>query len=323
MVRGLTRIGGAPHGPRAMMGAMRGLDWNALQFVLALARTGSLERAAETLGVDPSTVSRRVRALESALGVRVFERSMAGHRLTAVGSRLVETAEQVASDIAAMESEAARADERLAGTVRIATSDTISRLHVAPLAAQFGRLHPQLAFEIVADQRAANLVRRETDLAIRLVRTAQAQLVSRRLATIGHGLYASREYLDAHPFGGDEPFQGHPLVGYHESLARMPEARWLDDRASGSRFAVRANRVDALLVAAASGIGLAVLPCYMADPDPRLVRLLGPEQVVSRDIWLVMHRDSRRIARFRAFADFLAAEFRKVDAALRGSVPPH
>jgi DNA-binding transcriptional LysR family regulator len=300
---------------------MRALDWNALQFVLALARTGALERAAERLGVDPSTVSRRVRALERALGAKVFERSTSGHRLTAIGGRLVETAEQVASEIAAMESEAASADERLAGTVRIATSDTMSRLHVAPLAAQFARLHPQLAFEIVADQRAANLVRRETDLAIRMVRTAQAQLVSRRLATIGHGLYASREYLGAHPFHGGDALQGHVLVGYHESLARMPEARWLGARASGARFAVRANRVDTLTIAAASGIGLAVLPCYMADPEPRLVRLLGPDRVVSRDIWLVMHRDSRRIARFRAFADYLAAEFRKVDAALRGGSP--
>jgi DNA-binding transcriptional LysR family regulator len=244
---------------------------------------------------------------------------MSGHRLTAVGIRLVHTAERVASDIAAMESEAASADERLVGTVRIATSDTMSRLHVAPLAAQFARLHPQLAFEIVADQRAANLVRRETDLAIRMVRTAQAQLVSRRLATIGHGLYASREYIDAHPFGGDEPFRGHVLIGYHESLARMPEARWLDERATGSRFAVRANRVDALIVAAANGVGLAVLPCYLADPDSRLVRILGPEDVVSRDVWLIMHHDSRRIARFRAFADYIAAEFHKIDAALRGS----
>jgi DNA-binding transcriptional LysR family regulator len=139
---------------------------------------------------------------------------------------------------------------------------------------------------------------------------------------MGHGLSASREYLEARPFGGDDSFQGHTVVGYHESLSRMPEARWLDDRAKGARFAVRANRVDALLVAAASGIGLAVLPCYMADSDSRLVRLLGPEQVVSRDLWLVMHRDSRRIGRFRAFADFLAAEFRKVDAVLRGEGPP-
>jgi DNA-binding transcriptional LysR family regulator len=304
-----------------MMAGMRALDWNALQFVLALARTGALERAAETLGVDPSTVSRRVRALESALGARVFERSLSGHRLTAIGGRLVETAERVASEIAAMESEAASTDERLAGTVRIATSDTMSRLHVAPFAAQFARLHPQLAFEIVADQRAANLVRRETDMAIRMVRTAQAQLVSRRLATIGHGLYASREYLGARPFDVGDDLQGHVLVGYHESLARMPEARWLDARARGARFAVRANRVDALMIAAASGIGLAVLPCYMADPDPRLVRLLGPDHVVSRDIWLVMHRDSRRIARFRAFADYLAAEFRKLAAGLGGGAP--
>jgi DNA-binding transcriptional LysR family regulator len=301
---------------------MRPLDWNALRFALALARTGALDRAADALGVDPSTVSRRVRALERALGAKVFERSPSGHRLTAVGARLVETAEHVASDIAAMESEAASADERLAGTVRVATSDTLSRLVVAPLAAQFARAHPQLAFELVADQRSANLARREADLAIRMVRTAQAQLVSRRLATLGHGLYAARDYLADHPFEGPGALAGHALVGYHESLAPMPEARWLDARAAGARFAVRANRADALLVAAASGLGLAVLPCYMADPEPRLVRLLGPDEVVRRDLWLVMHRDARRIARFRAFADHLAAEFRKREGVLAGAAPP-
>lgn len=301
---------------------MRSFDWNALQFVLALARRGSLERAAEELGVDPSTVSRRVRALESALGARVFDRTMSGHRLTAVGSRLLETAERVASDIAEMEGAAARADERLVGTVRIATSDAMGRLHVSPCVARFRRQHPLVDFQIVADQRAANLVRREADMAIRFVRTAQAQLVSRRLATIGHGLYASREYLEAHPFGGDVPLRGHMLLGYDESLARMPEARWLEGRASGARFALRANRIDPLLVAAAGGMGLAVLPCYMADAEPRLVRLLGPEQVVRREVWLIMHRDSRRIARFRAFADHLASELREVGAALQDGAAP-
>jgi DNA-binding transcriptional LysR family regulator len=300
---------------------MRALDWNALQFVLALARHGALEPAADELGVDPSTVSRRVRALESALGARVFDRTASGHHLTAVGSRLAETAEHVASDIADMERETARADERLVGTIRIATSDAMSRLFVSPFAARFHRQHPLVDFQILADQRAANLVRREADMAVRFVRTAQAQLVSRRLATLGHGLYASREYLDAHPFDGAEALRGHVLLGYHESLARMPEARWLDERAAGARFAVRANRTDALLVAAASGIGLAVLPCYMAEGDPRLVRLLGPGAVVRREVWLVMHRDLRRIARFRAFADDLASEFGKLGSALEGGAP--
>jgi DNA-binding transcriptional LysR family regulator len=300
---------------------MRALDWNALQFVLALARHGALEGAAEDLGVDPSTVSRRVRALESALGARVFDRTLSGHRLTPVGAKLAETAEHVAADIAGMEREAARADDRLLGTVRIATSDAVGRLFVSPFVARFHREHPLVDFQIMADQRAADLVRREADMAIRFVRTAQAQLVSRRLATIGHGLYASREYLEAHPFGGDEPLRGHVLLGYHESLARMPEARWLDERAAGSRFAVRANRADALLVTAASGMGLAVLPCYVADPEPRLVRLLGPEAVVRREVWLVMHRDLRRIARFRAFADHLASEFGKLGPALQGDAP--
>jgi len=298
------------------------MDWNALQFALALARHGALERAAEELGVDPSTVSRRVRALESSLGARVFDRTVSGHRPTPVGARLLETAEAVASNIAQMEREAARADEKLVGTVRVATSPAIGRLHVSPLVAQFRRQHPLVDFQILADQRPADLVRREADVAIRLVRTAQLQLVSRRLATLGHGLYGAREYLEAHPFQTAEPLRGHDLLGYHESLARMPEAKWLDQRASGARFVLRSNRAEILLAAAANGMGLAVLPCHLADADPRLLRLLGPERVAVRELWLVMHRDLRRTARFRAFADYLASEFRKADPVLRGERMP-
>ncbi len=297
---------------------MGALDWNALQFILALARQQSLERAAEDLGVDPSTVSRRVRALEQDVGARVFDRTTSGHRLTAVGQRLLATAERVEEDIAAMEREAAHADQRLEGVVRIATSDAFGRHRLSAIVASFRGQHPLVDFELLADNRPASLTRREADIAIRFSRPAQAQLASRKIATLGHGLYASREYLAGHPFDPAEPTRDHALLGFHSSLASMPEARWLDQRAQGARFAMRANRVDLLLPAALSGMGLAVLPCYLADPEPRLVRLLGPGDVITRELWVVLHRDSRRIGRIRAFVDHFTAEIQAQAAALQG-----
>ncbi|HYQ80879.1 MAG TPA: LysR family transcriptional regulator [Anaeromyxobacteraceae bacterium] len=297
------------------------LDWNALQFILALARHQSLERAAMELEVDPSTVSRRVHGLERDIGARVFDRTGAGHRLTAVGQRLLEAAERVEADIAAMEREADRADQRLQGLVRIATSDAFGRHRLAPILCRFRQEHPLVDFELVADTRSASLVRREADLAVRFVRPSQAQLASRRVAALGHGLYAARAYLARRPFDRGAPTRGHDLVGYHSSLASLPEARWLDQRAQGARFALRANRVDLLLPAAAAGLGLAVLPCYLADAEPDLVRLLGPREVVTRELWLVVHRDSRRISRIRAFVDHFTAEIQAQATSLLGEEP--
>lgn len=301
---------------------MGNTDWNALQFILALARRQSLERAAEDLGVDPSTVSRRVHALERDVGARVFDRTTSGHRLTAVGQRLLETAERVEADIAAMEREADRADQRLEGLVRVAASDAFARHRLSAILCGFRRLHPLVDFELVADTRAASLLQREADLALRFVRPAQAQLASRRVAAIGHGLYAAPAYLASRPFDPQAPLRGHALIGYHASLGTMPEARWLEHRAQGARFALRANRVDLLLPAAVGGLGLAVLPCYLADAEPGLVRLLGPREVLSRELWLVLHRDSRRIGRIRAFVEHLGEQIQAQAHALAGQEPP-
>jgi DNA-binding transcriptional LysR family regulator len=301
---------------------MASLDWNALQFALALARQQSLERAAEVLSVDPSTVSRRVRALEREVGARVFDRTATGHRPTAVGRRLLETAERIEADIAAMEREASRADERLEGVVRIATSDAFGRHRLSGILGSFRRRHPLVDFEVVADVRPASLIRRDADLAIRFVRPTQALLASRRIALLGHGLYGSRDYLARHPFDPGASTHGHELIGYHSSLSTLPEARWLQQRSQGSRFSLRANRVDLLVTAALEGMGLAVLPCYVADPEPGLVRLLGPGEVLTRELWLVLHRDSRRIGRVRAFVDHLTAEIQADARSLRGDSSP-
>ncbi len=293
------------------------LDWNSLQFVLALGRLGSLEAAAKKLGVNSSTVSRRVRSLEHHVGARLFDRTGSGHRLTAVGQEMLKTAEKVEVDVATLERLADRADERLEGTIRVAAGDSIGGF-LAPMVASFHRQHPLVIFEILASARLSSLVHREADMAVRFLRPTQVRLVSRHIATVGYGLYAAPEYLSGHPFRAGTPTRGHQLLGYHGSLAHLPEARWLDQRAAEGTMALRADRVDPLLVAAGRGLGLAVLPCCLADADPRVVRLLGPDQVVTRNLWLVVHSDIRRLARVRAFTDFLVTETRAKAGTLRG-----
>jgi len=295
------------------------MDWSSLQFFLALARHGSLDRAAQELRVDPSTVSRKVRALEAEIRARVFDRTATGHRPTPVGRLMLRTAEQVESSIAAMERIAECADERLEGVIRIATPHQIAR-QLSRWLADFRLRHSLVTFEITANAGAASLIRHDVDLAIWLSRPEQAQLASRRMTTLGFGLYGSAGYLDSHPLHDLDGPKGHLLLGYEERLSHLPEAQWLARWAKSDLFTLRANCVDVLLSAAVSGLGLAVLPCYLADAEPRLVRILGPERVVMRDVWLVVHRDLRRIARVRALVDHLAGEGRAHDAEFQGSL---
>ncbi|HVP68011.1 MAG TPA: LysR family transcriptional regulator [Anaeromyxobacteraceae bacterium] len=298
---------------------MRPPDWNDLRFVLALVRGGSLERAAEALDVDASTVSRRVHALERALDARVFDRTTGGHQLTEMGRGLAATAERVEAEIAGMVRRVWQADRRLVGTIRIATSDAVGRYLLVPTLAQFQRVHSQVRIQVVADVRPVDLIRREADVALRFARPRQALLVSRRVASIGHGLYGSAEYLGRRPFHDVADLSNHALLGYDKGLGTLPEARWLDERAPAGSFALRANRVTLLVEAVAQGMGLAVLPCYAAAYDGRLVELIGPADVLERDLWLVLHRDSRRNARTRALADMLAAQLPRL---ARGSPDP-
>ncbi len=278
-----------------------GLDWGNLKFFLELARTGSLTRAARRLGVDRNTVARRVAALEGELGISLFERGPQGWIRTAAGDGLAALATRVEEDVLAVARHADARDRAVAGTVRVTTASHVAARLLAPAVPALRKRHPALLLEIAVDQRTFDLTRREADLALRLGRPRDAGLVMRKLSDVAYGLYASPGYLGrrrAVDLASDA------FVGFDESLASVPQERWLAKLAPDRRVSFRCNSTAALQAAACAGAGVAVLPCFTADADPELVRLEGPEPVV-HELWLLVHGDLRRTPRVRAAIEWI------------------
>jgi DNA-binding transcriptional LysR family regulator len=278
-----------------------GLDWGHLRFFLALARTGSLARAARALGVDRNTVARRVAALEDELRVQLYERGPQGWIRTSAGEELAALASRVEEDVLALARHADARDTAVGGSVRLTSASHIAARLLAPALPELRERHPHLVLELAVDQRPLDLTRREADLAVRMGRPRGSGLVTRKLSDVAFRLYASPAYLGrrrAVDLAGDA------FLGFDESLASAPQERWLARIAPDRRVVFRCNSTAALLAAAEVGAGVAVLPCFVADRDPSLVRVDGPEPV-PHELWLLVHGDLRRTPRVRAVIEWL------------------
>ncbi len=290
------------------------LDWGHLRFFLELARTGSHARAASRLGVDRNTVARHVAALEEELGLPLFERGPQGWSQTAAGQELAGLASRVEEDVLALTRPAAARDPALRGSARLTTVPHLATHLLAPALPALHRRHPGLVLAVVADERAFNLSRREADLAVRIGRPRDAGLVTRRLADLAHAFYAAP---GTEPAGrGAVDLRADPFLE-EEVPANGPHERWLDEVAPQRRVVHRCNSTTALAEAARHGLGVAVLPCYLGDPDPRLRRLAGPEPD-PQEIWLLVHGDLRRTPRIRAVIEWLDEIVERARPALLG-----
>jgi DNA-binding transcriptional LysR family regulator len=295
-----------------------GLDWGHLRFFLALVRTGSLSRAAKELGVDRNTVARRVAALEEELGLTLYERGPQGWTRTSAGNELAELASRVEEDVLALARHADARDPAVAGTVRLTTASHVAARLLAPAVPALRARHPSLVLELAVDQRPFDLTRREADLAVRMGRPRDAGLVTRKLSDVAFRMYASPAYL-----GGrrEVDLAADAFVGLDESLASSPQERWLARVAPERRVVFRCNSTAALQAATRAGAGVSVLPCFVADGDPGLVRLEGPEPT-PHELWLLVHGDLRRTPRVRAVIEWIDALVADARAALAGAPPP-
>jgi len=296
---------------------MHSLDWNDLRYFLAVCRAGTLVGAGRSLGVRHSTVGRRVEALEAALAVSLFVRAPDGFALTEAGRSIVPLAEEAERAVMAVERRVAVGDRRVEGIVRVATSESFSRFLMRRLP-ELQAEHATLTVEVLSGNVSLDLMRREADLAIRFVETTQGDLVCRRLGDAGWSLYASDTYLArAAPPRAPTDLTGHDVIGFDETMARSPGAIWLDDHRAGARVAVRCNSLMSALSASVAGMGVAVLPCFLADAEASLRRLTDAV-LVTRAIWLVFHPDVAQIRRVRTVIDFVAAIVGRDAAMFRG-----
>lgn len=277
------------------------MDANDLSLVLALSRERTLASAAEKLGVDLSTVFRRLNALESRLQVRLFDRSTRGYQLTPAGELAASAAERVETEILALDREITGRDQQLSGVVRVTASETFSYAVLPPLFAQFHALHPRIRVVLSIDNRVMDLSRREADVALRVRRPVDPDLFGRKLTDVAWAFFGAREgAVNLRREGGSYNFSKHTLIGWDEP-SRIIAAEWLAANVPPDRIVFRSNSLVNQLMAVGAGLGIALLPCYLGDRDERVRRVSGVLPDLSSELWIVTHQDLKNTARIRAF----------------------
>ncbi|CAJ0679654.1 LysR family transcriptional regulator [Ralstonia mannitolilytica] len=282
------------------------MDWDDLRYIHAIARHGSLGRAAKALGSTQPTVGRRLAGVEARLGVKLFERALNGLQPTELGAALTESLDQMEECALGVERRIAARDTGLQGLILVTTLDWLGDRIVAPAAAEFGRLHPFVSVEVVNDPRLYNLSRREADIAIRFAPFHEESLYQRRIADVTYGLYASPVYLERLGLPDFEAgCDRHPIITLHEGAGRVCQVDWLMRLAPNAPVALRASGVHGQMWAAEAGHGMAALPRVLGDGRPGLARIPTPLPEPSQGVWLGVHAEMREVPRIRAFIDFM------------------
>lgn len=289
------------------------MNWDDLRFVLTLAQTGSLARAARALGVDHTTVGRRVAAAEAALGVRLFTRTTTGVVPTADAEPLLASMRHVEGAVLALERTARSQDDRLEGTIRVTSPETFGVSWLAARLAAFGHEHPGLTVELVPAGQVFDLGRGEAEIAVRMFRSKQDDLVVRHAGTMSYGLYAAESYLERRPWQSGGRLADHAVLGCPGE--NDPETAWLRRLEPACRPRFVSTFSLALLAAARAGAGLAVLPRYLGDAEPAL-RLLPMPDPPADPIWLTVHQDLKDTPRVRRLLDFLVQALKQDEATL-------
>ena len=269
------------------MAAEGELDWDDLRYFLRAAQAGTLAGAARAMGVEHSTIGRRLSALERTLGAPLVVRAPDGLHLTPLGESLLPLAEGVERSVLALHG---RASQR-AARVRLAMPTGFTALFSGELA-RLRDAQPQLTLELLTGSRPVDLLRGEADLAIRSGPVGDA-LIARPLGESGFSLYAAPSYLSRHPRPADlDDLSNHHVIGFDPALADTPPALWLAARTQRATIVLRSRELADMQAAALAGAGLALLPCLSADADAGLQRLT-PQVLVRRTLWLVYPRESR------------------------------
>ena len=291
------------------------LAWDDLRFVLAIARSGNLRAAAAALGVNHSTMFRRLNAAEAALGAKLFERLAAGYRPTEAGLRLIEAAERIETETLALDRELTGRDTRLTGTLRVTASETLAFGMLTGEIAIFRQRHPGIVVELLVDNRVLDLSRREADIALRATRPAQGDLFGRKLADVRWCFYGA---AGAPAPRSRRELAQYPIVRWAEASQPTKAAAWLAENMADAPAGYRTGSLVNQFMAAKAGLGLALLPCYLGDADDGLVRVLAPLPDLITELWLITHRSLKDTARIRAFMEVVGDGLKRRMATISG-----
>jgi DNA-binding transcriptional LysR family regulator len=284
---------------------MHNVDWDALQAFLAVARTGRVSVAARRLDVDHTTISRRLAGLEAALGVPLFYRTNTGYTLTSHGRNALMQAEAMEQAALALEARAREGSGVTAGRVRIAMAPEFASHWVGPQLTVFRARCPQIEVHILVGTRQRDLSRGEAELAVQSPRPRQKDLVAVRIGRTSLGLYASKTVVTSARWRvtDRETLRGLPLLTYTSAFQMLQDAKWFQAILSTVGAYMETNSTHALLAAARAGVGVAVLPRFVARKHDDLVEV--SDAVAAHDVWLITHPEFRRDPKVRGTADFL------------------
>lgn len=284
------------------------VNWDHLRYFLAVAETGTLHGASRKLGVNHSTVFRRINAFEKAIDARLFERLTDGYQLTAAGEDLLEHARRAGDEIDQLQLKVLGRDYQPSGKVRMTAPDNIAYEFLPAYLAKFSYRYPDIEFELVVGAEALDLTRREADIAIRATQQPPSHLVGRKVLSVKWGYFAAAAYLDERGWPeAPGTLDGHRLIGADGALRRIPPFRDLESR-NGELIAMTCSTLNAMSAMAVAGFGIAVMPDDQIKPQ--LVRLFDTNPLFKTEIWILTHPELRRTERIRLLIEYLVEEFR-------------
>lgn len=282
------------------------IQWDDLRFFLALERSRTLSGAAARLGVDATTVGRRIDRLSAALNATLFEVGPQGHSLTLTGEALLRHAEEMERSVLTASGDLMGERTRLAGTVRMSVSEGLAAWVLAPNLPAFHERHPGIHLDIATTNGFLNPSKREADLAVMLARPTRGALVAQKLSDYSLALFAGRDYVTRH--GAVESIadlRSRTLIGYVPDLIYSEELRYLEEIEPGLSPQVASSSINVQHAMTRANLGVAVLPRFIGVADPALVALLPDQVEIRRSFWIVVHADLRRVARVNAVVEWL------------------
>lgn len=292
------------------------LAWDDLRLVLAIADAGTLSGAGRRLGLSHATLFRRLNGVEERLGVRLFDRARSGYSATLAGEEIAETARHVERRVQDVERRIVGRDLKPSGTVRVTTLDSLLIGFLASVFAGFQAAHGEISLEVAVSNQLFSLSKREADVAIRPTLAPDETLFGCKIGTLAFAVYGLRDLACGQ--GRGSSLAG-PWIGPDEAMVYPELVAWMRRQGVDSRCRYRVDSVVGMYAAARAGHGVAVLPCYLGDPDPSLARLGEPVAEMATDLWILTHPDLKNSARVRALTGFVADAVKRRHALLAGS----
>lgn len=299
--------------------AASSIAWDDFRLIKAIAEARSLPAAAELIGLNHSTVFRRLGQIEESLGTRLFERHRSGYVPTPAGEEMAVLAERLETDIAGFTRRLAGREILPAGELRVTTNDSLLVELLTPLFAAFMKQCPDIELDVLLGNQALNLSKRDADVAIRATDNPPENLIGRRVAQIGWALYGSATDFPEGPPADPSELTRQRWISLGDQFSNFKVVQYRQKHIPADQTVYKLNTVLGLAEAVEAGIGIGFLPCFIADKRPALVRLAHPQTGYAADLWLLTHPDLRHSPRVRLFLDFMAQELAKLRPLMEGS----